>query len=247
MPGPQMLPDNTIWHLNHSSFLLKRAGIVMIFDYFEPRSHRQTAPEQALGKGLIRPEVLKEETVYVLASHGHQDHFHPDIYTFRDHVPDIFYLLSYDIPAPPEDAVVFRPGERKTVGDIQVQAYPSTDDGLAYSIYLNDEHIYFSGDNAFWNWDGDLDDAIYQRLALSAIDHQTPMAIAFQVCDPRLDGMGDGGIHIFAREFNPALLVPIHSFGRYAFNASVEKRLRADGFTNAFWCLAERGEQYTLR
>lgn len=66
------------------------------------------------------------------------------------------------------------------------------------------------------------------------------------MCDPRLDRMGDGGIHIFARTFQPRLLVTIHAFGRYDFNAVVEKRLRAEGFKNGFWCVRGRGEAFAL-
>ena len=244
MQSNSTLPDNTIWHLIHSSFLIKIDGIVMVFDYYVPSE--EIKEEDGLQTGVIRSEVLAGEEVYVFASHGHEDHFSPVIFEWQSQVADIHYIISYDIPKPPRIAAVFRPGEEKEVGNIRIKGYSSTDDGLAYSIYAHGRHIYFSGDNAFWNWDGDLDDAIYERIALSEIDRQTPMDIAFQVCDPRLDAMGDGGIHVFARNFSPKLLVPIHSFGKYAFNAVVEKRLRESGFTNAFWCVSRRGDMYSI-
>lgn len=244
MQSSGLLPDNTIWHLIHSSFLLKLNGKVMVFDYYlDPAD---TSDKDDLRTGVIKPEALAGEEVYVFASHGHQDHFHPVVYDWRRQVADIHYVLSYDIPSPPAQAAVFRPGEHKFAGNIRVRAYASTDAGLAYSIYTPGKHLYFSGDNAFWNWDSDLDDEIYERLALSAIDRETPMDIAFQVCDPRLAGMGDGGIHIFARNFQPQLLVPIHSFGDYAFNAQAEKRLRESGFKNTFWCVGHRGERFSI-
>ena len=238
------LPDNTIRHLSHSSFLVKLDGLTLIFDY--ALDDGETGIRDSLETGVIRPEALAGEEVYVFASHSHGDHFHPVIFSWEARIGRIHYILAYDIPNPPIKALVFRPGEEKPVGNLRVRAYPSTDAGLAYSIYIRDRHIYFSGDNAFWNWDGDLDDAIYQRTALDAIDRQTPMDIAFQVCDPRLDGMGDGGIHIFARTCQPKLLVPIHAFGNYAFNALAEKRLRAGGFANAFWCVKHRGESLAI-
>jgi L-ascorbate metabolism protein UlaG (beta-lactamase superfamily) len=249
--GPEMqaatpLPDNTIRHLLHSSFLVKIKGIVLIFDYYTDNAGTPT--NAGLDNGVIVPDVLAKEEVYVIASHGHADHFDPVVFDWKERIRDIHYILSYDIPAPPGYATVVKPGEHRTVGSIRVRSYPSTDDGLAYSIYIGGMHIYFSGDNAFWNWDGDLGDDIYTRIALGTIDRETPMDIAFQVCDPRLDGMGDGGIHIFAREFKPKLLVPIHSFGKYEFNTVAELRLRQDGFINDFWCVHRRGEMLkTLR
>lgn len=238
------LPDNTIYHLIHSSFLLKLDGIVMIFDYYVDEAG--AGAHDGIRTGVIRPEILAGEEVYVFASHGHSDHFHPSIFDWEGRAGKMAYILSYDIPKPPAGANVFRPGEEKEVGGIRVKAYSSTDDGLAYSIYAKGRHVYFSGDNAFWNWDGDLDDEIYHRIALAAIDRETSMDIAFQVCDPRLDGMGDGGIHIFARTFQPRLLVPIHSFGNYTFNAKAERRLRAEGFANTFWCVKRRGESFSF-
>ena len=234
------LPDNTIRHLDHSSFLLKYNGIAMIFDYFLDPA--KTPDPGGLDNGVIDPALLADEQTYVFASHGHGDHYHPVIHTWREQIAHIQYILSYDIPSPPPEAVVVRPGEEKNVGALRVRGYPSTDDGLAYSIYLDGGHIYFSGDNAFWNWDGDLDDEIYHRIALAAIDRDTPMDIAFQVCDPRLDGMGDGGIHIFAHTFQPGLLVPIHSFGNYAFNQTVADRLRQRGYDKPFWCVSRKGD-----
>jgi L-ascorbate metabolism protein UlaG (beta-lactamase superfamily) len=240
MPPTAALTDNIIRHLSHSSFLLKLDGLVMVLDYYRDPSN---LPEDAgLETGVVRPEVLVAEEVYVLASHGHQDHFHPSLYDWHAQIPHLYYIFSYDIPGPPPEATVLRPGEQKTVGRLRVRAYSSTDQGLAYSIYIGGRHLYFSGDNAFWNWDGDLDDAIYHQIALDEIDRHTPMDIAFQVCDPRLDGMGDGGIHIFARTFQPRLLVPMHAFGNYEFNGVVERRLREEGFVNRFWCIKQPGE-----
>jgi L-ascorbate metabolism protein UlaG (beta-lactamase superfamily) len=236
--------DNTIHHLYHSGFLLKRDGIVMIFDY--AAVPEKSADGTGLDAGAIFPDILADEEVYVFASHSHMDHFQPVIFDWRQHVKNIHYVMSYDIPDPPSNAIVFRPGEEKEVGRIRVRAYSATDAGLAYSIYIGGRHIYFAGDNAFWNWDGDLDEEIYHRIALAAIDRETPMDIAFQVCDPRLDGKGDGGLYIFARTFQPGLLVPIHAFGQYAFNTVAEKRLRDAGFANRFWCVSRNGEMLSI-
>jgi L-ascorbate metabolism protein UlaG (beta-lactamase superfamily) len=238
------LSDNTIRHLGHSSFMMKIDGLIMIFDYCGPGLNRVAGGKA--DPDTINPKALAAEQVYVFASHGHQDHFHPEIYAWASQIPGIHYIIAYDIPPAPVDVSVMKPGERKRVGRIEVQSYASSDQGLAYSIYYNGRHIYFAGDNAFWNWDGDLDDEIYHRTALADIDHQTPMDIAFQVCDPRLEGMGDGGIHVFARIFQPRLLVPMHAFGDYDFNTRAARRLRESGFAHDFWCICRVGVTYAL-
>lgn len=238
------IADNTIHHLYHSGFLMKLDGLVMIFDYFA--DPEKSSADTGLEDGVICPDQLAGEQVYVFASHSHMDHFQPVIFEWQKTVAHIHYILSYDISTPPPVGVVFGPGDEKNVGSLRVRAYAATDAGVAYSIYTDGRHIYFAGDNAFWNWDGDLGDEIYHRIALAEIDRETPMDIAFQVCDPRLDGMGDGGVHIFARTFQPRLLVPIHAFGQYEFNAIAETRLRDAGFTNTFWCVKQKGDVFSI-
>jgi L-ascorbate metabolism protein UlaG (beta-lactamase superfamily) len=240
-----VLPDNTIWHLTQSSNVLKIGAKLLIFDY--PLEDKECAPGQGLSEGVVDPAAIAEEEVIVFVSHGHGDHFHRDIFNWRKTIANITYILSYDIIEPPEDALVVGPGISYTVAGMTIKAYPSTDAGVAYSIFIQNRHIYFSGDNAFWNWDGDLGDAIYIRTALSPIPKQPPMDIAFQVCDPRLEYLGAGGIYIFATHFQPRLLVPLHSFGKYDFNPRAQKRLRQAGFENDFWCIGGRGERYQFR
>jgi L-ascorbate metabolism protein UlaG (beta-lactamase superfamily) len=239
------LPDNTIWHLGHSSVAIKISGRLLIFDYARPVTDNQKG--DGFHNGRIIPEKIKGESVIVFASHGHEDHFNPDIFKWRQTIPNITYIISYDIKESPDEAIQIKPNRHLDLDGLTVGTYPSTDDGVAFSIFLNHRHIYFSGDNAFWNWDGDLDDDIYIRLALSAIDTSMPMDIAFQVCDPRLEQMGAGGIYIFARVFKPELLVPIHSFGEYAFNKRADQKLREQGFEKKFWCVGGVGETFRLK
>lgn len=238
------LPDNTIWHLGHSSHAIKIAGKLLIFDYAKPQG--RTDDQLGLENGWIDPKAIQNEDTVVFVSHGHEDHFSLEIFEWRTLVRNLAYVISYDIKNIPDNAERAIPGQFLELSDLQVQVYPSTDEGIAFSIFINQKHIYFSGDNAFWNWDGDLDDDIYIRLALADINTSRPMDIAFQVCDPRLEGMGAGGIYIFARKFRPGLLIPIHSFGDYAFNRRAERRLRENGFSNRFWCIGGIGESYRL-
>ena len=49
---------------------------------------------------------------------------------------------------------MIEPGQVIKVDNMMVRAYPSTDAGVAFSVYLDGKHIYFVGDNGFWNWEG---------------------------------------------------------------------------------------------
>ena len=188
----------------------------------------------------LDPNQLKDEKVYVFASHGHGDHYNTTILTWKNNIPRIKYLLSSDFNRYPEGATLISPGQVVGVDDIKVRAYPSTDAGVAYSVYVEGKHIYFAGDNGFWNWEGKRPEDEYINKDLATVDKQVPMDIAFQVCDPKANGVGDGGVGIFAVTFQPKLLVPIHLRGEYEFLKSVELKLKERGFKNKFWAIPQR-------
>ncbi|MBR1813576.1 MAG: MBL fold metallo-hydrolase [Lachnospiraceae bacterium] len=68
--------------IHHSSFLVEEASVFLLFDYTE---------------GQI-PPLPKDAPLYVLASHGHGDHFSPAIFALAKEHPNVRFLLSSDIP-----------------------------------------------------------------------------------------------------------------------------------------------------
>jgi hypothetical protein len=147
---PLVISDNTIVHLGHSAVLLKIAGRVLLFDYPYP----DTSSEMWYA---LRPEELVSERVYVFSSHSHSDHhdYRGRIYNWKDTIPDIKFILASDILNYPRGAIVVEPNQTIEVEEMTIRTYPSTDAGVAYSVYLDNKHIYFSGDNGFWNWKGE--------------------------------------------------------------------------------------------
>jgi len=152
------------------------------------------------------------------------------------------YILSSDFTRFPEGATLISPGQVVEVDDMKVRAYPSTDAGVAFSIYVDGKHIYFAGDNGFWNWEGKRPQDEYISKDLASLDRTVPIDIAFQVCDPKADGVGDGGVGIFAITFQPKLLVPIHLRGEYEFLKKIELQLKDRGFKNRFWVIKSIGD-----
>lgn len=225
------IADNTIWHFGHSANLLKIGGRVFVFDY----PYGSEANSEWVH--YIDPNQLKNEKVYVFVSHGHGDHYNTAILTWKNYIPHIKYILSSDFKRFPEGAVLISPGQVVEVDDIKVRAYPSTDAGVAFSVYADGKHIYFAGDNGFWNWEGKRPQEDYINKDLASVDRTAPMDIAFQVCDPKAKGVGDGGVGIFAVTFQPKLLVPIHLRGEYEFLTNIELQLKNSGFKNRFWVI----------
>ncbi|MBN1845621.1 MAG: ankyrin repeat domain-containing protein [Sedimentisphaerales bacterium] len=235
-----VIGDDTILHIGHSANLVKIDQKVLVFDY--------PYGSQAFAEILqpLEPNDVKDEDVYVFASHVHGDHFNIRILSWKDTIRRIKYILSYDIARAPKDAVIVRPGKTVEVDGMTVRGYPSTDAGVAFSVYVGGRHIYFSGDNGYWNWNRDKSEEDYVLEALSCIDRTRPIDLAFQVCMAKAEGMGEGGIGIFAELFGPGLLVPIHSNGDYSINAKVVGQLQERGFQGRFWALGGKGETMSL-
>ncbi len=244
-PGPARdadgrIPNNTIWHLGHSANLLKIDDRVLVFDY----PYGTTAMDESCRH--LQPEEISSENVYVFVSHQHGDHHRYTIYRWKEKIPRIKFIIPEYIKRRPDDAHLVAPGRTTELDGMKIRAYPSTDEGVAYSIYLNGRHIYFSGDNGCWNYRTTRTAKQYIDEDLATLDRTTPMDIAFQVCDPLLEsqGRGDGGITAFATAFQPKLLIPLHLRGNYKFPAVVRDRLEKEGFKHRFWPPTRPGDAF---
>lgn len=235
-PGPARdadgrIPNNTIWHLGHSANLLKIDNHLLVFDY----PYGTTAMDEILRP--LQPEEISNENVYVFISHHHGDHHRSTIYGWKEKISHLRFIIPEYMERRPDDAHVIAPGRTIELDDMRIRAYPSTDAGVAFSIYLNDKHIYFAGDNGFWNRERTRTPRQYIDEDLATVDRITPIDIAFQVCDPLLEskGSGDGGITVFATTFQPRLLIPIHLRGDYEFPITIQRRIKKQGFKHHFW------------
>jgi L-ascorbate metabolism protein UlaG (beta-lactamase superfamily) len=235
--------NTTIRHLGHSAVMVQIGERILVFDY--PYSKHMSSDQiHCLDPNELKE--LKDKKVYVFASHVHGDHFNRGIFSWEKQIEYVRYILSSDIKRHPADANMISPGQVIEVDDIKVRGYRSSDTGVAFSVYVAGRHIYFAGDNGIWNWKGKRAEAEYIKKDLALVDRKVPMDIAFQVCDPMADGVGDGGAGIFALSFKPKLLVPIHLRGKYEFLKKIEVQLRQRGFKNRFWVVKNKGDSITF-
>ena len=173
--------NTTIRHLGHSAVMVEIGERVLFFDY--PFGSRAFA-DQIHFFDANELKELKDTKVYVFASHVHGDHFNRGIFSWKKEIEYVRYILSSDIKRHPADANMISPGQVIEVDDIKVRGYKSTDSGVAFSVYVGGRHIYFAGDNGFWNWKGEREESEYISKDLAQVDRKVPMDIAFQVCDP---------------------------------------------------------------
>ena len=78
-------------YIYHSGFAIEADGATILIDYWKDSSAEA-------GQRLVRDRLLhRPGTFYVLATHFHPDHFHPEVLRWRDVRPDIRYIFSKDI------------------------------------------------------------------------------------------------------------------------------------------------------
>ena len=138
-----------VTYLDHSGFAISTPGAIMVFDYYKD-------PDRKLQK-VLADEPDKEVVFFV--SHHHPDHFNTSIFELAQNRKTT-YVLSYDIfsrvvPDKGLQTVWMSPGDHieSVPGTRSVQAFRSTDAGVAFAITLPDGRVIFhAGDLNDWHW-----------------------------------------------------------------------------------------------
>ena len=132
-----------VTYLEHSGFAAEYKEYVLIFDWY---------------RGSL-PEFDQQKKIYVFASHSHYDHFNKKIFGWSEQYPDVRYILSADIAGKEQseelsERTVYVTANKKYDFDgIKVQTLQSTDEGVAFIVYMEDKVIYHAGDLNWWHWE----------------------------------------------------------------------------------------------
>ncbi len=206
----------TYWY--HSCFTIEIGDKVMLFDY--PNRGIDASIDEEIKTTIDGSEL------YIFISHGHGDHFSPEVTKFSKSSEKTRVLFSDDISEKSmlnghselSDSVTFNrmePGEQYNVDDMRVRTWKSNDAGLAFLIHQDKKKIYYGGDLAKWNWPEWNDkkikehvkifDEVVKELRDEDID------IAFSNMDERLPSWA--GPLEFIEKVNPHYFVPMHTFG----------------------------------
>lgn len=186
-----------ISYIYHSGFTIEDEEYYLIFDYY---------------KGVI--ELMDKET-FIFSSHGHADHFNPEILNWDNR--NIDYIFSDDIEVKEKDNIHFMsPYEEITLKGIKVKSFGSTDLGLSFLIDVNEKTIFYAGDLNWWDWKSNTEEEKIQeekdyKDELDKIKaHNPKIDIAFVPVDPRLEENYYRAGEYFIKEFEPDYFFPIH-------------------------------------
>ena len=194
-----------ITYLSHSGFAVELDHYVLVFDYW---------------KGEL-PAWDPEKPVLVFVSHGHHDHFNPDILSWPARFPKIHYFISNDVKIQPHPALTLMGPDQKAMGtDLRVDTIGSTDEGVAFLVKVDGVSIFHAGDLNWWTW-GDQDTMEeYLEMTASFLAEMNKLEgkhfdLAFVVLDPRLDDRYGWGMEAFLKNVDCDHVVPMHLWEKY--------------------------------
>ena len=206
-----------ITYIHHSAFLVETETANLLFDYFE---------------GAL-PEILAAKPLYVFSSHWHGDHFSEVIFDLANEREDITFILSSDIKAkrvPQElmEKVVFvDPDQKWSDGQITVETYKSTDEGVAFLCQVDGQDIYHAGDLNHWYWEGEDEQWNTDMTAAYRAEIEKMRGrradVAFLPLDPRLEQWFYLGIDDFMKVVDVETIIPMHFWGQF----DVAQKLKA--------------------
>lgn len=212
-------------YLYHSGVLLENHEVQVFIDSYKD----------------ISKVINRDKRIYILASHGHSDHWNND--NIKYYGDNVTFVLSSDITSsmsfkkeiesyksvfPWKQVVSVEPYEKYELRDINVSTYGSTDLGVSFIIEFDEKQIYHSGDLNWWHWENDSEEAQKKE----ANDYKTELNkfefnqfdLAFVPLDPRLNAHCYLAMDYFLDQFGVALLVPIHFGENYSITQGLAKR-----------------------
>jgi len=206
--------EAVVWYLGHSSWAVKTQQHLVIFDYWD---QGRTSDDPGLCNGHIRPAELADLNVAVFASHEHGDHYDPLIFTWREELPQITYILGFE----PEDAtdqeyILIPPRQQRDIAGMKVSTIESNDSGVGFVVELDGLVIYHAGDHANRQRD-------FSGPYKTEIDYLAAKGVKPDMAFMPISGCGFGdqeavkmGVHYVLETLKPTVFIPMHA-GNGAF------------------------------
>lgn len=195
-----------VFYLAHSGFLIETTVCYYLFDYYQ---------------GELPPLEVQKPMV-VLASHHHQDHYNPEIFSLLQErgINKITAVLAKDITAknyPSQDIPVIKAYAHQSCdlpGEAKLETLLSTDAGVAYLLTTAEGVVYHAGDLNDWSWAGENDD--YNKQMRARYRHEIDLLkgraidLAFVPLDPRQEEFYAAGLLYFLQNVSVKYVYPMH-------------------------------------
>mgnify|MGYP001668167427 CR=1 FL=1 len=205
--------------IGHSGFAVESEHATLIFDYYTDETH-------------VAHDIMKRaQKLYVLVSHGHQDHLNREaIFQFdHDYKIERFIMsngcrhkVRHSLKSHPLPHATFIHHDEVWHDDtLHVHAFDSTDAGVCYLVEVDGHKIFHAGDFNDWHYqdsrtvqevrkaDGDFR-VILKRIATVT----TQVDLAMFPVDPALGSDFGRGAREFVTAIDTGTFIPMHMWGR---------------------------------
>lgn len=214
-------------YVYHDCFVVKSEEAVLVFDFWKDPYQQGALPNPLT-------EINSHMPVYVFVSHGHKDHYNPEIFGWAKHFPNIRYVVSKDVRKRISHIVseraVFK-GDKVdatkviTLSDndsyedslIKIKSFPSTDTGNSYAVALGHRTLFHAGDLNAWLWkDESTEEEVREALQKfnAIVDMIAESFSRFDLCffpvDSRIGTDYFTGARIFLERLKIGNFFPMH-------------------------------------
>ncbi|MGI6085426.1 MAG: MBL fold metallo-hydrolase [Acetivibrionales bacterium] len=238
-----------VWYLGHSGFAVGIGKKILIFDYYLDTCKNNG---RSLSSGVIEPLEIKDKEVLVFVSHRHPDHFNPVIFRWKEQLPNVRYFLSSDIPKKyyREWINILKPNVVYQEENLSIQTLKSTDEGIAFFVFVDGINIYHAGDLNWWHWNEESkawnnDMSARFKHEVSLLKNK-PIDIAFLTADPRQESAELMGITYFLEEADVKIAFPMHFGDDYSIMDRIKRETGKNFSFNKVKPISRRGEIFTI-
>lgn len=235
----------TVTFLGHSGFLAELPSVTLLFDWW---------------KGEL-PALRPGVPLYVFASHRHEDHFKPQIFSLDDGTRAVRFVLGRDIklsarnlerwavsPETVEKCHILRGGQTCALPQATVEALSSTDEGEAFLVTADGLALFHAGDLNWWHWEGE-DKAWNRNMEANFKRYTEPLrgrsiSLAMLPLDPRLGEAGFWGPAYFLETAEIQRFLPMHQWEDFDFTRKFLEKYPA--FTGPTVPVEQAGQVFTL-
>ena len=204
--------------LSHSGFLVELDTVCLLFDWW---------------KGILPP--LPPKPLLVFASHRHEDHFSPQIFSLNREDGSVQFLLGHDIrltprnlarwqlsPAAAERCHSLRGNQQfSPLPGVLAETLSSTDEGVAFLVSAEGHTIFHAGDLNWWHWEEESH-AWNRNMEVNFKSYMEPLRrrqldLALFPVDPRLGSAGFWGGKYLLDLAEVTHFLPMHQWDDYGY------------------------------
>lgn len=217
-----------ITYIWHDSFIVECRSVNLLFDYWKDPLVEPGEMPAAL------QSLSKTKPLVIFVSHGHKDHYNPEIFDWFDQFSNVTYIVSSDVymrirhiisprgaytgsKVPATRVKRLATGEHFSNRYVDVSAMYSTDLGNSYLVTAGGKTLFHAGDLNAWIWkDESTPEQVEHSLnlfrkAIVPLRRATKdIDICFFPVDSRLGRDYFTGAKIMTEEFNIANFIPMH-------------------------------------